>query len=114
MDTPAARKREDVRMPRRKRREYTPEQRADAVRLVRESGNLAKVARDLDLTESALRNWVKQAEIDEGRGGEGALTTEEREELRRLRRENRTLQMERDFLKKAAAFFAKDQDRPSR
>ena len=101
-------------MTRRKRREYTPEQKADAVRMVRKVGNLAKVARDLDLTESALRNWVQQADIDEGHGPEGALTSEEREELRRLRRENRTLQMERDFLKKAAAFFAKEQDRPTR
>ena len=101
-------------MPRRKRREYTPEQKADAVRMVREVGNLAKVARDLDLTESALRNWVKQADIDEGHGPEGALTTEEREELRRLRRENRRLEMERDFLKKAAAFFAKEEDRRTR
>lgn len=101
-------------MPRRKRQQYTPEQKADAVRLVREVGNLAQVARDLDLTESSLRNWVKQAEIDEGRGPEGALTSDERDELRRLRRENRTLAMEREFLKKAAAFFAKDQDRPTR
>lgn len=101
-------------MSRRARRTYTPEQRADAVRMVREVGNLAKVARDLDLTESALRNWVQQAEVDAGRGPEDALTSEEREELRRLRRENRTLQMERDFLKSAAAFFAKDQDRPTR
>ena len=101
-------------MPRRKRRNYTPEQKADAVRLVREVGNLAKVARDLDMTESSLRNWVQQADADDGRGPEGALTTEEREELRRLRRENRTLAMERDFLKRAAAFFAKEQDRPTR
>ena len=101
-------------MARRERRTYTPEQKADAVRLVREVGNLAKVARDLDLTESSLRNWVRQADIDEGQGTEGALTTEEREELRRLRREVRTLEMERDFAKKAAAFFAKDLDRPTR
>jgi len=101
-------------MPRRKRREYTTEQKADAVRMVREIGNLSKVARDLDLTESSLRNWVKQAEVDEGSGADGALTTEEREELRRLRREVRTLEMERDFAKKAAAFFAKDLDRPTR
>lgn len=101
-------------MARRERRKYTAEQKADAVRMVREVGNLAKVARDLDLTETSLRNWVKQAEIDEGRGAEGALTSEEREELRRLRREVRTLEMERDFAKKAAAFFAKDLDRPTR
>lgn len=101
-------------MPKRKRRKFTAEQKADAVRLVRETGSVAKVARDLDLTESALRNWVKQADIDEGQGPEGALTSEEREELRRLRRENRTLEMEREFLKKAAAFFAKEQDRRTR
>jgi transposase len=100
-------------MPKRARRTFTPEQKADAVRMVREVGNLSRVARDLGLTETTLRNWVKQAEIDEGRGPEGALTTEEREELRRLRRENRTLQMERDFLKKAAAFLAKDENRPT-
>ena len=101
-------------MPRRNRRKYTPEQKADAVRMVREAGNLAKVARDLDLTESSLRNWVQQADIDEGHGPEGALTTEERDELRRLRRDVRTLEMEREFLKKAAAFFAKEQDRRTR
>lgn len=101
-------------MPRRKRQKYTREQKADAVRMVREVGNVAKVARDLDLTESCLRNWVKQADIDGGHGPEGALTSEEREELRRLRRENRTLEMEREFLKKAAAFFAKEQDRRTR
>ena len=95
----------------RKRRSFTPDQKADAVRMVREVGNVAQVARDLDLTETALRNWVKQADIDDGHGPEGALTTEEREELRRLKRENRTLKMERDFLKKAAAFFAKEEDR---
>jgi len=101
-------------MARRNRRKYTAEQKADAVRMVREVGNLAKVARDLDLTESSLRNWVKLADIDEGHGPEGALTTEERDELRRLRRENRRLEMERDFLKKAAAFFAKEEDRRTR
>lgn len=100
-------------MARRARRKYTPEQKADAVRMVREVGNLSQVARDLELTESSLRNWVKQAEIDAGRGREGALTSEEREELRRLRRRVHTLEMERDFAKKAAAFFAKDLDRHS-
>jgi len=100
-------------MPKRKRRKFTAEQKADAVRLVREVGSIPQVARDLDLTESALRAWVKQADIDEGHGPEGALTTEEKAEIRRLRREVRTLKMERDFLKKAAVFFAKEQDRPS-
>lgn len=100
-------------MPRRNRRHYSHEQKSDAVNLVRKVGNLSQVARDLDLTESSLRNWVKQAEVDEGRGPEGALTTEEKKELQQLRRENRTLRMERDFLKKAAAFFAKDSDQTS-
>ena len=105
--------REDVHMPRRKRRNFSPEEKADAVRLVREVGNLSQVARDLDLTETSLRSWVQQADIDQGKGPEGALTTAELEELRRLRRENRILRMERDFAKKAAAFFAKDLDPPS-
>lgn len=100
-------------MSKRSRRSYSPEQKSDAVNLVRKVGNLSQVARDLDLTESSLRNWMKQAEIDEGRGQEGALTSDEKKELQTLRREVRTLQMERDFLKKAAAFFAKDSDRPS-
>ena len=100
-------------MPKRKRRSFTAEQKADAVRLVREVGSVPQVARDLDLTETALRHWVKQADIDEGHGPEGSLTTDEKEELRKLRRENRTLKMERDFLKKAAVFFAKDQDQSS-
>ncbi len=56
---------------------------------------------------------MKQAEIDDDKGPEGALTSDEKDELRRLRRENRTLKMEREFLKKATAFFAKEEDRPS-
>jgi transposase len=88
-------------MAKRKRRAFTKEFKAQAVRLVRESGkSIGAVARELDLTETALRSWVRQAEIDAGRGAPGALTTEEREELGRLRRENRTLRMERDILKK--------------
>jgi len=96
-------------MERRKRRSFTPEFRAEAVRLVREgSKSLPLVAKDLDLTESALRNWVNEAKGSEGKSPAEALTTAEREELGRLRKENRQLQMERDFLKKAAAFFAKE------
>lgn len=105
--------REDVHMPKRNRRKFTPEQKADAVRLVRKVGSIGQVARDLDLTETSLRHWVKQADVDAGHGPPGALTSEEKEELQRLRRENRTLKMERDFLKKAATFFAKEQDRSS-
>ena len=65
-------------------------------------------ARDLDLTVTCVRDWVRQAEVDAGRGREGALTTAEREELGRLRRECRQLRMEREILKKATAFFAKE------
>jgi transposase-like protein len=98
-------------MARRRRRVFTKEFKARTVRLLRESGkSVGAVARDLDLTETALRSWVRQAEVDAGRGASGALTTEEREELTRLRRETRTLRMERDILKKATAFFAKESE----
>jgi len=66
---------------------------------VRWDRTIAQVAKDLDLTETALREWVKRAEVDAGKGPVGALTTEEREELTRLRRENKRLQMEREILK---------------
>jgi transposase len=105
--------REDVPMTRRKRRTFTAEQKADAVSLVHKVGSISQVARDLDLTPSVLHHWVRQAEIDAGRGPEGALTSQEKKEIQQLRREVRTLKMERDFLKKAATFFAKEQDRPS-
>lgn len=96
-------------MANRKRRKYTKEFKAETVRLVTEGGrSIPDVARDLDLTESALRVWVRQAEVDAGRGKPGELTTEERDELRLLRREVKTLRMEREILKKAAAFFAKE------
>ena len=91
-----------------KRRTFPREFKEEAVRLVRESGRgVGEIARDLGVWETVLRRWMKQAEIDEGRGPEGALTTEEREELRKLRRENKQLLMEREILKKATAFFAK-------
>lgn len=95
-------------MSRRKRRTFTTEQKAEAVRLAREVGSVAQAARDLDLTESCLGRWLKQADIDEGRGAPGELTSSEQGELTRLRREVRILEQERSFLKKAAAYFAKD------
>ena len=96
-------------MERRKRRSYTREFKAETVRLVVEGGrSIPEVARDLELTESALRAWVQQSEVDAGRGEPGELTTAEREELQRLRREVKTLRLEREILKKAAAFFAKE------
>src|SRR2546428_13156204 len=94
-------------MAKRKRRAFTKEFKAQAVQIVRESGkSVAAVARELDLTETALRSWVRQGEIDAGRGPAGALTTGEREELGRLRRGDRTLRVEREVLKKAGAVFA--------
>lgn len=89
------------------RRHFSPEFRAEAVRLVEQSDRpVAELARDLDVSESSLHRWVAQARTDSGQ--QEGLTTDEREELRRLRRENRTLRMEREILKKATAFFAKE------
>jgi transposase len=94
---------------RRPRREFTPEFKAEAVRLCKVGDrNITQVAVDLDLTETALREWVKRADVDAGKGPPGALTSDERAELTQLRRENKRLQMEREILKKAAAFFAKE------
>jgi transposase len=94
--------------PNRPRRSFSEEFKANAVRLVLEEGqSVCAAARDLDLTESSLRNWVERARADVGKGKPGALTSAEREELSRLRKENRILQEEREILKKAAAFFAK-------
>jgi transposase len=74
---------------------YAPEFRTEAIRLARTSGRPhAEIARDLGMTAKTLRLWLKQADLDEGRRSDG-LTTEEREELRRLRRENRILREER-------------------
>ena len=93
----------------RARRSFTDEFKAGAVRLVLEEGKtIPKVARDLDLTQSALRTWVERARADRSKGKTG-LTTAEREELAKLRKENRELRMEREILKQAAAFFAKHQ-----
>ncbi len=92
------------------RRSFTPEFKAQTVELVRTSGkSVGEVCRDLDLTETAVRGWLVQMDIDAGR--RDGLTTAEREELSRLRRENRVLREERDILKKAAAFFAKETTR---
>ncbi len=89
------------------RGQFTKEFRAEAVRLVHESGKpVSEVARDIDVTETSLYAWVRQDRIDRGEGRPGALTSEELEELRSLRKEVRELRMERDFLKKTAAYFA--------
>ncbi len=94
---------------RRKQRTFPPEFKAGAVRLVVEEGKTAaEVARDLDLSHSVLCGWIRQAKIDGGKGPPGAMTSIEKEELARLRKENRELRMERELLKKWAAFFAKE------
>jgi transposase len=94
---------------RRARRKFTREFKADVVKLCRTgSESIRDVAERLDLTETAVRAWVKQAEVDEQGGTADALTTDEKAELTRLRRENKRLTMERDILKKATAFFAKE------
>jgi transposase-like protein len=111
VDTPkGAKMRQELFMAKRKRRAFTAEFKADAVKLVRAGRSVPEVARELDLTDTALREWVKRAEVDVGKGPPGALTTPEREELTKLRREVKRLQMERDILKAAATFFAKESE----
>src|SRR5215210_3070696 len=90
-------------------RPYPPEFRAEAVRLARSSEkSIPVLAADLGVSSEALRHWLRQADADAGQGPPGALTSTEQEELRRLRRENHVLKQEREILKKAAAFFAKE------
>jgi transposase len=91
------------------RRVHTPEFKADTVKLVRAGGRkVAQVARDLGLAGSIVHAWVRQSDVDTGRGPVGALTTAEKEELSQLRREVKVLRMEREILKRAATFFAKE------
>ena len=90
---------------------YPAEFRSEAVRLIRSGQrNPEQLARDLGCSAQAIRNWVRQADLDAGRRHDG-LTTAEREELTRLRRENRVLREEREILRKAAAFFARETTR---
>jgi transposase len=93
----------------RARRSFTPEFKAEAVKLATSSEkSIGQVAKDLDLTETALRNWVRQARHAQAVPSGEVVTADERAELMRLREENRELRMQRDFLKKATAFFAKE------
>ncbi len=91
---------------------YPEEFKREAIELVRiSSKSQRQIAEDLGISDVTLRNWVKQAERDEGKRSDG-LSSDEREELARLRRENQTLRMEREILKKAAAFFARETGEP--
>lgn len=93
----------------RKRRAFTPEFKAEAVRLCKVGDRTVRqVAKDLDLTETALREWVRRADVDAGKGPPGAVTSEERAELLELRKRVKRLEVEREILKKATAFFAKE------
>lgn len=92
-----------------KRRKHSAEFRAGAVRLVLEEGrSVAQVASDLDVHRSLLHTWIRQAKADAGKGPPTVLTSSEREELARLKKEVRELKMERELLKKWAAFFARE------
>ena len=94
---------------RRKRRKFSEEYKAETVQLIQSSGkSVGQIAVELDIGETALRRWIAQAEVEAGRGPEGVLTRSERAELAELRRENQRLRMEREILKKATAFFAKE------
>ena len=100
-------------MPQRFARPYPPEFRAEAVRLVRVGGReVREVAQSLGVSQESLRIWLKQTDLDAGLRKDG-LSSEERKELVRLRRENRNLREDREILKKAAAFFAQE-TRPNR
>lgn len=88
---------------------YSPEFRRRLVELVRSGRNSESLSREFEPTSQTIRNWLRQADLDEGRRS-GGLTTEEQQELVRLRRENRVLREEREILKKAAAWFARETD----
>lgn len=91
---------------------YSPEFKRDAVALVHASGRtVTEVARELGVSPEGLRNWVKQDKTDRGEGSAGALTSAEKDELRQLRRQNREQQQTIEILKKATAFFVKENDR---
>ena len=100
-------------MSKKPRRTFTDEQKSAAVKIVEESGKpISQVAREMGLTESALRKWVKQAKIDSQEGGQNQEKSAEQQELINLRRELKRVEMERDFLKKVATFFAKKSSTP--
>ena len=100
-------------MTKKPRRLFTDEQKAEAVRIATQSGRpVSQIAQEMGLTASALRQWVKQAQIDHQSDPQGQLTSAERKELITLRRDLKRVQMERDFLKKTATFFARENSDP--
>jgi transposase len=93
----------------RRRRSFTPEFKAEIVGLCQQGDrSVGQVAKDFDLTETAVREWVRQAERDAGTRSDGGLTSTEQQELARLRRENRQLREDVEILKRATAFFAQE------
>lgn len=97
-------------MPQRFQRPYPPEFRREAIRLVEATGRRYQdVAKELGVSPESLRLWIKQAQLDRGQRDDG-LTTSEREELRRLRRQVRDLEAEREILKRAVTFFVREAD----
>lgn len=96
-------------MAKRQRRSFSADFKTETVRLCKQGDRtIGQVAKELDLTETAVRQWVKRAEIEAGAGPAGALSTTERHELMQLRRDVKRLEMEREILKKATAFFARE------
>lgn len=99
-------------MARRKRRKFTPEFKADCVKLCQSGGRtVTQVSKQFELTESALRKWLKDAEVEAGKGPPDALVAAERAELTELRKRVKRLEMEREILKKAAAFVCHERGR---
>jgi transposase len=91
---------------------YPPEFRVETVRLLRSGATtIRQVSQDVGVSQQTLRNWLRQADLDDGRRDDG-LTTSDREELRRLRRRVRVLEQEREILRRAAVFFARETDQP--
>ena len=94
---------------RRPRRHFTAELKADAVKICKVGDRtIGQVAAELDLTETSLREWLRRADVEAGKAGPEVLAMDEREELRELRKRVKRLEMEREILKKATAFFAKE------
>ena len=95
------------------RKRYSAELQAELIRLARSGRSIKELARQYEPSEQTIRNWIKQAELDDGSRSDG-LTSDERQELARLRRENARLKEEREILSKAAAWFAQETEKKSK